>query len=521
MRENNDGQSGATLVELMVTMFVFLLVAFGFLGLFTALLHSAVIAKRQGVGLTLATNQMEYLKSLPYDGLAVSGGSIIATSYIPATKSQTINGYVYKTTTAINYVDDAYDGCANYPSQALKVQYCRGFNSNTTSTVDTNPADYKIVDVTVSDPTGVRLANTDTEISSRVAETASTTGAMFITVVDNTGAPVNGAAVHITNNQVTPAVSVSDTTDNNGVAVFYGLPPDNNPDYVASASTSNYSSLNTIAANGSLQPTYANLTILNQQSSAETLVLKPMSSSSLALQTTDTAGNPLPSVKVYIKGGYKSYTSSSDTSYYYDNLASGDNRPTTDASGQIGVTNLTPGNYYFCGDSGATSCSVGGITYYLAAAVPYSGSTALSPISVPTYRTSDPAGTTYAIGGVNYLQKVQLMLTSNSRFPRITSLSPSVANVSGSNLSNFVFSMQGANLPCTATSSSCSTTVKVQQGANVLPASCTGSSVGTSLSCTVNLSSATVGGTQLVISTSNGSLTLPASPELGGISIEN
>lgn len=508
-------ESGVTLVELMVSMFVFLLIAGGFLGLYTALVRSSVVAKRQASGLTLATNQMEYLKSLPYDDLAVSGGSIIASNYIPASVTKKVNNFDYIVKTSVGYIDDAFDGCTNYPSQALKQKFCRGYSSNTTNTVDTNPADYKIANVTVVDKSGTRLATIDSQFAARVAETASTTGALFITVVDSAGTPISGANVNVTNTTVSPAVNANDSTDVNGIAVFYGLPVDTGTDYVLTASKTGYSTLNTIAASGSLQPTYPNLTILSQQSSSQTLALRRMAAPSLLVQTTDLSGNAIPNVQVYTKGGYKRYTSASDTSYYYDSQAN-----VSDATGLVGISNLVPGPYYFCGDNGATQCRVGGTTYYLAAAVAYSGTTAFNPISIPVDDPDSPPDTTYPYNGNNYRQKVQLMLTTSASFPRVSTMTPSVANSGASNFNNFNFTITGINLPCSNNAGNCATTVQLQQGTATYPASCTGSSAGTSLSCTVSLSGASAGGTRLVISNSGGTLTLPGSPQLGGITIE-
>lgn len=511
------GEAGFTLVELLVAMTVFVVIALSFLGLFTTLLHSTVVAKHQAVALTLATNQMEYLKSLPYNNLAVSGGSIIASSYIPATTTKTVNNVPYTITTSISYVDDAYDGCGSYPNATLKAKYCRGYSSSTTTTTDTNPGDYKIAHVSVNDSSGTTLAQVDTEIAARVAETASSTGAIFVSVVDGSGNPISGASVQVTDSTVTPAVNVSDSTDSNGIALFYDLTPDTGTDYVISASKSGYSSLTTINVSGTLQPTYPNQKILTQQSSYATLVLKPQGANSLVIETTDTSGNPLTGAKIYAKGGYKKYTSTSDTTYYYDNMTGGDTRPTTDSSGLAAITNLVPGNYIFCGDAGATSCSISGTTYYLAAAVPYGGSNTLYPVTVPTYDPNNPPSTTFAYGGSNYLQKVRLMLTNKSNFPRLNTLTPASASLSSTNINSFPFTLSGTNLTCSSNPASCATSVKFMQGAATYTASCTGTSGGTSLSCTVNLSSATSGGTQLVVSNSNGTLTLPTTPLIGGI----
>lgn len=516
-------QSGSTLVELIVTLVVASLIALGFLGLYTALVAGTIGAKRQSIGLTLAVNQLEYLRGLAYDSLAVSGGSILASNYLPSSVIKTVGNASYKVTTSISYVDDAYDGCTNYPSQALKSLYCRGYSAATPTAVDTNPADYKIATVVVTDKNGSQVfAQQSTQLAARVAETASTTGAMFVTVVDSSGGPVSGAQVQITNSTVSPTVALGDQTDSNGVAIFYNLPLDSNLDYVLSASKAGYSSLNTIAPSGSLQPVFANLTVLSQQSSSETLVIKQMNTQSLLAKVTDTNGTPISNAKLYLKGGYKRYTAAKDTSYYFDNLRGGDTRPTTDSNGMASFTNLVPGSYYFCGDIGATSCSVGGSTYYLAAAVPFVGSTSLNPVTVPVYDPGSPPVETFSFNGLSYLQQAHLILTTNANFPRVMTLTPSVANASAGNINSFPFTLTGANLPCTSTPGSCGTTVKLSQGGTTITASCTsGVAAGTSISCTANLSSFNTSSIiQLTVQTSAGTLNLPGGSELGGIVLE-
>jgi type II secretory pathway pseudopilin PulG len=513
-------EGGFTLVELIVSFTVLIVITLGFFDLYISLLHSAVVAKRQAVATTLATNQMEYLKSLPYQSLAVAGGPIPSTTTIPGTITKTVDGDTYTITTDISFADDAYDGCGSYPTLALEEQYCRNYPPPSGApSVDTNPADYKDVNVSVSYD-GTKLASVDTDIAALVAETASNTGALFVKVLDSGGNPVEGATVKAVNNAVSPAINVSDVTDENGIVIFYDMTPDSNADYVVTASDSGYSTLSTIAASGSLVPTYPNQKLIAQNSSIVTLTINPMGTNSLLIQAVNTNGSALSNAKIYVKGGYKKYTSTSDTTYYYDTLTPSDTRPVTDSNGMAALTNLVPGNYIFCGDAGATSCSVGGTTYYLAAAVPYGGNNALYPIAVPTYLASNPPSTTYAYNGVNYLQEVQLILTTSSTFPRVNTLSPSVASLSDS-LSNFAFTLTGTNLPCSSTASSCTTHVSLTQGSSSFPASCTGSSTGTQVNCTVNLSTATAGNTQLVVTVGSSTLTLPASPLLGGILVTN
>lgn len=524
IRNNHNPAStvdGFTLVELAVSLFVFSMIMMAVFGLYLSLINSATIAKRKAVASTLATNQIEYLKSLPYNNLAVVGGSIIASNPIPATKTQTLSDVTYTIRTSINYVDDAYDGCGSYPTQALKQLYCRNYPPPSGApATDQNPADYKIAHVSVYDPYNNKLAEVDTEISARVAETASNTGALFAKVIDQNGNPISGATVQVVDTTLSPQINVSDSTDSNGMAIFYGLPPDTSGyDYVVTASLSGYSTLSTLSPSGSLQPTYPSQQILAQQSSSVTLTLKPQGTNSLLIATTDTNSNPITGAKIYIKGGYKKYTASSDAQYYFDNLAPSDTRPTSNAGGMITLSNLVPGTYVFCGDSGSTSCVIGGTTYYLAAAVPYGGTNSLNPIIVPTYLASAPPSTTYSYGGGDYLQEVRLMLTSSSTFPRITSITPSTADQSSDNLAAFAFHISGANLPCSSNPASCSTSVKLLQNSTFFTASCKGSSAGTGLDCTVNISGASAGMTRLVVTANGNTLTLPDLPLLGGINV--
>jgi hypothetical protein len=333
------------------------------------------------------------------------------------------------------------------------------------------------------------------------------------------------------NSSISPAADLNNDTDQNGVAIFYGLPPQTtNYTYNLTATKASYSSLTTIVPNGTLQPTYSNQRIFSQQSSFLTLQLRMQGVNSLLVETTDPSGTAIGSVKVYLKGGYKRYTATTDTSYCYDNMRTNgtppnvcstlttttDNRPVTDGSGLIGIDNLVPGTYVFCGDAGATSCTVGTTTYYLAAAVPYSGLNPFNPVTVPTYDPANPPATTFAYNSFNYLQKIRLLLTTNATYPRITSLSPYDLSLAAGNLSNFAFTVKGVNLPCSSTASSCGTIVKFLKGGNTYTASCTGTT-GTQLNCTVNLTGITTGQTQMVVSANGNTLTLPGSPLIGGL----
>lgn len=518
MMRRIKSEGGSTLVELVIGIFILGMIGLSFFGLYNALITSSLAAKQKAAALTLATNQMEYLKSLPYNSLAVAGGSIYAQNPLPASFSEKVNNHQYTVRTSINYVDDAFDGCTNYPTQALKQRYCRNFPAPAGApAVDQNPQDYKVVHVTAYSRTNVKLAEVDTQVAARVAETASNTGSLFVNIIDATGAPVQGAKVQVTNTALNPDVIVSDTSDSQGIAIFYGLPPDTSGfDYSVSASSNGYSSLATLVPAGGLQPNYPSQNVFAQQTSYVTLSISPQATDSIAIEAVTTSGAPLANLRVHAKGGYKRYNAPTDTSYYYDNLTPTDSRPTTDAGGLTSLQNLAPGSYYFCGDNGSSGCVVGGTTYYLAAAVPYGGTSILSPIAVPLNAPNPPA--VFPYNSANYLQKVRLILSTNQFGPRVVSITPSEASQGSGTLAAFNFQVTGANLPCSSNPASCNTSVTVTQGAQSFPASCTGTG-GTQLDCTVNISSAAQGRTSFVITANGNTLTLPDAPLLGGINV--
>jgi type II secretory pathway pseudopilin PulG len=509
-------EGGATLIELVISILIIGTVTLSLFSLFISLTQSAVIAKHRSIATTLATNQVEYLKGLPYDSLAVQGGSIYATNPLPSQSTHTLNKTTYTVRTSINYIDDAYDGCASYPTQALKNLYCRNLPSPATApAVDTNPRDYKVVHVSVLAANGAVLSEVDTQIAARVAETASTTGAMFISVIDDSGNPISGATVRVTNSTVSPAVDLSDNSDGNGIAILYGLPPDSGNDYVIRASKDGYSTLSTIAPSGSLQPTYPNQRIVAQQSSSVTLTLRPKYTPSMAIEAVDLNGNPIPNLRLYVKGGYKRFTVTTDTSYYYDNFTP-DTRPATDGAGTVVFSDLTPGSYIFCGDAGATGCSVAGTTYYLVSAMQYTGENSLYPVKVPI---NDPlvAVENYSLYGLTYPQRVRLVLSTSANTPRVHTVSPSEVSIGGGTIGNQSIQLTGSNLPCSANAASCSTTVQVVQNANTYTASCVGAATGTTLDCTVNLTGISQGDATLRVTANGQTVNLPMSSPRGGI----
>ncbi len=505
--KNKSGQKqkGFTIVEVLIGMVIIAILVVSTASTYIALQSSAALARHKSIGTELATNKIEALKALPYDSLAVAGGAIYHPSPLPASETKTINGYTYTIKTSINYIDDAYDGCGNYANTQTKQDLCRHYPPPSGApTTDLNPADYKIANVKVYGYNNKKFAELDTQIAARVAETDSTTGALSVKIMDDSGNPISGATVQASNNTISPAVFVTDSTDANGNAIFYGLPPDSGTDYIISASKSGYSSLTTIASSGSLNATYPNQAVFSQTGSNVTLVLKPMTTNSLQLYAVDTAGNPISGVKLNIKGGYKKYQSTSNTEYYYNNYSPTDSRPTTDVNGIVNIQNLVPGNYIFCGDNGNTGCTVGATNYIVAAAVAYESDHSFNSMSVPSFLSSSP---TY----LGYSQIIKLILTTSPAMPTIKTMDPS--QVDQTNLAAYHMTLTGTNLTCYQQGNGCPTTVRLkeQNGPTKTATQCydNGNTAGLKMECNFDLTGMANGMKYIEVSNSGGTLSIP------------
>ncbi|HAC56342.1 TPA: hypothetical protein DCF80_02475 [Candidatus Saccharibacteria bacterium] len=489
--------AGFTVPELIVTIIVFAIIANSVFLLLFAHIGTSATVQIKASALALATEQMEYLRSLPYDSLAVQGGGIVTgATPMPANKDVTRAGRVYEVTTDIRYADDAFDGCLNYG--ASQAALCRNYKVGTVLT-DTNPRDYKVGEVKVKDKkTNKQFAILSSQFTSRVAETAGNSSAILVTILDSTGSPVAGATARIQNSTVAPAVDQSFVTDSNGTALFLDVTPDTGADYIITASKTGYSTLTTIAQSGSLVPTYPNVTAITQQVSSATLHIDQIATESLAIETVDTAGSPVANMSFVIKGGIKLYTDLANTAYSYQQTV------TTNASGVLTLGSLTPGTYMVCYNAQPQPCQAGSSRRLAALQVAYGGSS-FQPFTIP-------AGIASLIDG-GPMQRIKLVTTTSSSFPRIETVSPTSASSSASDADMTEIQIDGANLS--------GASVSLRQGGTTIAGTTVGSDTSTSIIRNFNLSGGATGAYELVVTTGSGTViqtgVLPGT--LGGLNV--
>ncbi|HEX3082288.1 MAG TPA: carboxypeptidase-like regulatory domain-containing protein [Candidatus Saccharimonadia bacterium] len=445
-----QGEGGFTLVEVVFGAVVMALMVASIGSLYISNVNTVVLGKARALGLEVAAEQVEALRDLPYDSLATQSGTIYPPGNIADNQTIVRDNFTFSVHIDINYVDDPYDGyfscpCGSGPAQG-KPQ-------------DLYPYDYKKAQVTVKlKSSGKVVATESTDIAGKAAETSSNTGILSITVLNANGQGIPNANVTVVNTSVTPNVNISTTTDNNGLVVIPKLPPDSGNHYQITATLAGYSTDGTIPDPvGTQNAVKLNPNVLAQQITSLTLSIDQQST--LYVHVVDTSGNPINNLSVTTTGAKQIKTN--PVVYKYSVATA------TNATGDITLSGMEWDGYSFAVPSG----------YYIVTASPYAP-VALNPNTSTT---------------------VNLVVSASSTYPRIATMAPKSAATNSSSVSVVV---TGSNL--TGTSS-----LKLQMTGqtDITATGCSSSGGGSTLTCTLNLTSAATGAWNVVVSNSGGTAT--------------
>ncbi len=220
---------GFNLIEAVVGTAILLVFALSLYGLMTGALKMINDDQNRTVALGIARKKIELIKNLPYDSVGTVGG--IPSGTILQSETETLNSVLYTIHTNIKYVDDNFDDLA--PLDALNTDYKKVRVRVTWNQGDT---DNPVVLVTNIVPTAI--------------ESTATGGTLWIEVFDPTTdpiEPVSNAQISIEAPTVSPPVSTTGETDENGRLILPGMPPGVEA-YAVVVSKQNYSSDQTYPA---------------------------------------------------------------------------------------------------------------------------------------------------------------------------------------------------------------------------------------------------------------------------------
>ncbi len=222
---------GLSLIEVLL---VAAIMSTFFVGLFGSLSYTLALindSRSRLTALSVANDEMEYIRSLSYDSVGTVSG--IPSGLIPQTSTTTLNGIEFTKRVLVEYVDDDADGVGAADSNGITT-------------------DYKQAKITVSwsykgeDKELFLVSN----IIPRSIETNVGGGKLRVHVFDAGVMPLPGVSVRVVNDDQSPSIDVTRTTDASGTAIFGGAPAGSG--YQISAFASGYSTDQTYEASTEL-----------------------------------------------------------------------------------------------------------------------------------------------------------------------------------------------------------------------------------------------------------------------------
>ncbi len=276
-------------MELVVGVAIFAILATGLLTSFSVLSRSVRAARVQTAIASIASNELELLRNLPYSKVGTVNGN--PTGSLPDQNNpQTVvfDSQNYKVYYEVTYLDDPADGTILLGT-------------------DSAPNDYKQVKMKVVTPAN-QITSFVTNVSPKGLEGLVNAGALLVNVIDASGNPVSGASVHIENLAANPDIILDRTSDSTGKWAEVGLPeasggvgklPANS--YHIVVTKNGYSTDQTYPITvQNPNPTKPDATILNGQVTSLTFQIDLLAN--LTIKTLDQYCQPLSGVGVNVKG---------------------------------------------------------------------------------------------------------------------------------------------------------------------------------------------------------------------------
>lgn len=249
---------GMTLIDVVVGVSIMTLVFLAIFGAFKLSIELVFSTKAKTGAVSLMTERLEYIRSLPYAAIGTAGG--IPAGAVPQLEQVALNGIAYTVRTLIQYTDAPEDGLG---------------------AADTNgvTADYKTAKVEVlwSVRGSPRQTLAVTTIAPAGVETLAGGGTLTVGVYDAAVIPVSGATVRVVNASTNPPIDVSISTGVSGIASFPGAPAAGA--YAVTAGKSGYSTAETYDSTiSNPNPSPSHVAVVNGQTTAISMFIDRLGS---------------------------------------------------------------------------------------------------------------------------------------------------------------------------------------------------------------------------------------------------
>jgi len=203
-RKYNSFSSGFSLIEMVFVVFIMAVILIAFYNIFILGMQYSSNAKSRLGAVSLANQQIEYLRNVAYTDLGVQGG--VPNGSIDPDEYMNVNGTRYRVLTDVRYIDDSSDGTL-------------GGSPN-----DVIPNDYKRVRVTVK--WGKETQQEQVYLLSDFIpvglEQSAGGGILSVNAIESSGSGIQAANVYIENDGT--GVNIHTMTDSTGNVSIVGVP---------------------------------------------------------------------------------------------------------------------------------------------------------------------------------------------------------------------------------------------------------------------------------------------------------
>lgn len=305
---------GMTLLEIIVGV---ALVSMVTLSLYMSLFKAANLMgdSKQKIGaIALANERMEIIRNLEYDEIGIVGW--VPNGPIDQVETVDRNGFDYRIETAIEYIDDPFDGEA--PTDTISNDYKQAW-----------------VEVIWTSGGNQRSVLFTSKFVPDGLETDVGGGVLSINVIDGAAGQISGATVAVDSVYDTPSIHGFSTTDSTGNVRLQGMPEQ---EYQITISKSDYETVMTYAnpPASAFTPTDPNVYVIDGDTVLKTITIDK--SVDLLFKATDIAdGDGISGVDLDILGGR--VIGSDPTTYAIDQTES------TDSSGEVDFNDIGSGTY--------------------------------------------------------------------------------------------------------------------------------------------------------------------------------
>ena len=324
---------GQSLIGITIAIAIFSILASAILTVVNSSFRFVAFNRARITARHLAQEKIEFIRNLPYDNVGTSDG--FPPGPLPQEENLIRNKLSYTVKTAIVYVDDAFDGTQGG------------------SPADTLGSDYKRVRVEVSWQ-GITASRGNpiillTDIVPKGVETTEGGGTLSIIVFDSESHPVPQATLHIVQEAVNPNIDVTFQTADNGRFIFTGIPVCVSC-YEITVTKNGFSSERTYSVNEIANPTKPDQTVLEGELTEISFSIDRVSTLNIATKKgREDSFETLPNVSLQLRGEKTIGTdATAQPVYKYDQNLS------TDASGNLNVSDVEWDNYHLILPVGST-----------------------------------------------------------------------------------------------------------------------------------------------------------------------